>query len=725
GREKIIQHLDEEAEAATEKFNEIAEKWSKIQKYNDPLHIHEDIANQKEKCDLLIKQKDEIIAMLRNELKQAERKFTKDQYKQMNDINILTQRIEKQITFMRKAYQTEYELIEGVLLMERKKIIEQNDQKWDELNKKRDQQETLNSEKKFQRLEEFNEKITKVRVDNQEKFRETKIELERDIEIMQRELERIKALALFNREKLDYNYQILKKRDAENLIIKSQNKIRMNKLQDAVNSMKNKITDYENSTNNQIKELAEGIKKLHRSIMDIDAKADRFATISEEKFHKIWKVNRGIVEKILNRIIETDRVLHEQQMGVEWEAPIRAVIPKTQLQSYLAAMTVLHPSVTSTISTSRRMSSMTSKPSMASSRLNINKHDSKYNGVSEQHPTPEQLDANPAYRKLVGLILKQLSDKSGFLSEQQLKQLMKGYSETKASLVRLDNIFESLKVQKKEDIDLLIDYFARYGYCPICGGQEGGSENVLSRFASQVSRLSAMFSPIDQEETMDIQELDKAYHAVQQPEDVIDDVVMELVTSNTFLEERDDSERDAIDEICGEAMLDQYYMDANEMRGVAKKKTFMADERFLCQFKHPLMISSAYIIIALRDFVAGYFKAGKGLPTTRERLQRKRNTISRLLDNHDIVLYWNQYKEVFNADRQRVWDALLEGLTSYHEILKKRRNLCEEVVSLRKQNDDLKRLLANYIDHKRFMPPPCTDQGNCLKTTTPSYTNSK
>nr|CAH7761912.1 unnamed protein product [Callosobruchus chinensis] len=578
GREKIIQQLDEEAEAATEKFHEIAEKWSKIQKYNDPLHIHDDIANQKEKCDLLIKQKDEIIAMLRNELKEAERKFTKDQYKQMDDINILTQRIEKQITFMRKAYQTEYELIEGVLLMERKKLIEQNNQKWDDLNKRREQQETLNSEKKFQRLEEFNENMTKIRVDNQEKFRETKIELERDIEFMQRELQRIKALALFNGEKLDYNYQILKKRDAENLIIKSQNKIRMNKLQDAVNSMKNKINNYESSTNNQIKQLTEGIKKLHRSIMDIDAKADRFATISEEKFHKIWKVNKSIAEKILKRIIETDRVLHEQQMGVEWEPPLKTVIPKTQLQSYQTALTILHPSILSTVSTSRRMSSMTSKHSVASSKhlMTAKRNESKLGGVPE-HPPPEQLDANPTYRKLVGNILKQLSDKSGFLSEQQLKQLMKGYSESKDTLVRLDNIFESLRVQDKEDIDLMIDYFVRYAHCPVCGGLQGSDSLVLNRFASQVSRLSAIFTPGDQEDAIDIQELDKAYHAIQQPEDIIDEVVMELVTSDTFLEERDVSERDAIDDICGEAMLDQYYMDANEMRGESQGSQAVLD----------------------------------------------------------------------------------------------------------------------------------------------------
>lgn len=52
---------------------------------------------QKEKCDMLISQKDGIISMLNEELRKAERQFTKDQKKQMEDINTLSQRIEKQV----------------------------------------------------------------------------------------------------------------------------------------------------------------------------------------------------------------------------------------------------------------------------------------------------------------------------------------------------------------------------------------------------------------------------------------------------------------------------------------------------------------------------------------------------------------------------------------------------------------------------------------------------
>lgn len=56
------------------------------------------MTNQKEKCDMLISQKDAIIAMLNEELNNAEKQFTRDQRKQIEDIQTLTQRIEKQVS---------------------------------------------------------------------------------------------------------------------------------------------------------------------------------------------------------------------------------------------------------------------------------------------------------------------------------------------------------------------------------------------------------------------------------------------------------------------------------------------------------------------------------------------------------------------------------------------------------------------------------------------------
>jgi dynein regulatory complex protein 1 len=97
GKEKLLKQLEEEAEEAAAMFNEIASKWSGIMKYNDPLHINEDIGSQKERCDEVIRQKDAIINDLKEKLRKAEINFAIDQRRQIEDINSITRRIENQV----------------------------------------------------------------------------------------------------------------------------------------------------------------------------------------------------------------------------------------------------------------------------------------------------------------------------------------------------------------------------------------------------------------------------------------------------------------------------------------------------------------------------------------------------------------------------------------------------------------------------------------------------
>lgn len=165
-----------------------------------------------------------------------------------------------------------------------------HNKKWEELYKKREQEEESNSENRFEQLEKFQNEMDKLRWNFHEKYREYKIKLENDAENMQLELENIKALALLNSEKLDYNYQILKKREDENIIIKSQQKRRINKLQDIINGLRKKIRDYEKNSRELMEKLTRQIHKLHSDIMKIEAKADHF----QASFILIFKSFLGI-----------------------------------------------------------------------------------------------------------------------------------------------------------------------------------------------------------------------------------------------------------------------------------------------------------------------------------------------------------------------------------------------------------------------------------------------
>lgn len=690
-REKVFKELEEEAESERLKFEEIAVKWSVIQKYNDPLHINEDIANQKEKCELLIKQKDSIILMLKEELKRSEKKFSDDQKKQCEDINALYQRIEKHVCFIRRAYQQELAVIEEVIMSERLNLVESNNKRWEELFKQQKEQEMNNSTKKFEQIEEYQTKMNELRQDFYEKFRATKIHLEKDIEELQKELERIKALALLNSEKLDYNYQILKKREDENLIIKSQQKRRLNKLHDVINDLKKKISDYETTTKNQIKKLKENIKSTQKNIIDVELKADHFAKVNDERFHQIWDLNKSICDNLLQKILFTDKILYEQHMGVPWNPPPISNLPKSALPSYKTAVVILTPHKVE----------------------KSNKSIMEFDKEKATHDINE-LDSNSIYRRLLNFILKRISDKSGFLTEKKLKELLKPYEEGERCLVKLEQIFHSLKITNKKYIDILINYFLPYTYCPICSKSDAETcPSIASRYTSQLSNISSIYSRMDQHH-IDIEELDEAMRAIQQPEQIINDIVVEIVSSDTYLEE-DDEEHEAIDDItCGNILTNSIYSDLKDKKISKKKTAYAIPEKVICQYSHPLFMSSIYVLMGLRDFVMAYYEEKERFPTTRERLTRKRQTISRLLVDEEIVQFWEKYKTTYDEDRIRVWDALLEGFKIYHELLKDRKCLSEEVVSLRKQNHDLKKILANYSENRILMEPSCALDKNAL-----------
>ncbi|KAB0793354.1 hypothetical protein PPYR_12974 [Photinus pyralis] len=627
-RKGILEELEHEAITAEAQFSTINEKWTSILSYNDPLQINEEIMNQREKCDVLIKQKDELIAKLKNEVRQSEIKFAEDQQKQVEDIQTLSNRIETQVSLMRRAYRRELELIEDVIQVERKILIDTNDKRWEELHKKRDLEENLNCERKFEQLEEFEEICTNLRVNHQEKYRGIRIKLGNDIENLERELEKIKSLTLINSEKLDYNYQVLKKRESENLIIKSQQKRRINKLQDLINTARAKLGHYLKQTNGEIDRLTANISKLRANILDVEAKADSFSNTNDLKYKQIWDFNKKRVDALLKQILDTDRVLHEQQLGLRWTSPNVALLEKTDLPSYKSASEIV-------------------------AKMSCRKEPSESEVESDE--VGDFDGETVAHRRILRIVLKLIADKSGFLIEEKLKEILEPYSERERSLVKIDGVFSALEIKHKEDIEVLLEYFLPYTHCPICSDQlsamSASTEREIETYnfsddgGGSIERPPVMALATETEEG-DIMA------AVHQPTQVIDSIISAIV----------DSEDVELDDVTMKTVSI-----AEETVVVKPKETKLKGS---CYKKHPLVISSVYILRALREFLSKFYLAKEGILTMSSRLSRKRSTISRLMSEEDIKTYWERYRTMFSLEREEIWDALLIGLQKYHEILK-------------------------------------------------------
>ncbi len=46
-----------------------------------------------------------------------------------------------------------------------------------------------------------------------------------------------------------------------------------------------------------------------------------FAALDAERFEKIWLISEGEVKALAHRALETDRIIHEQQLGLVWGSP--------------------------------------------------------------------------------------------------------------------------------------------------------------------------------------------------------------------------------------------------------------------------------------------------------------------------------------------------------------------------------------------------------------------
>ncbi|XP_050507052.1 dynein regulatory complex protein 1 homolog [Diabrotica virgifera virgifera] len=693
-RQQVIAQLEAEAVEAHKQFNEIAGKWSGIQDYKDPLHIHEDILEQKMKCDELIQQKDEIIEMLKNELRISERKFTMDQTKQNQDISILGQRIEKQIQLVKSAYAQEFNLIEKVITEEKEKYIQRSNENWEELAQKRQKEEVELSEYVFQKREDIVYNIDRMAVYHEDQFRESKIQLELDVQNAQNEFEKIKCLVLSNTERLDYNYQILKRRENENIIMKSQQKRRIGKLQDTISELKSSLANYRENTNKQIKKTSDNILKMHRSILDIDSKADHFALTNEKKFNEVWDLNNKDCLALLDKITGIDKILYQQQLGAPWNPPKYKKIDKKFMSSYNRAV------------------DLTNEFSVSLAALSKHREETQNLSIADSDVESK----NPTYNNLAKHILNKLSTKSGFLTEKCLKMLIKTYEDKEQNLVTLNNVFIALDIKRQQDIDLMVEFFLPYCHCTVCvdtGSRTSLlSTSMLSRRYSTLTGVSTLNGQTDMEPTSSITELEEACVAVHQRGSFVDDIVAQVVKhESTFeddrslkLEFKEFSGYDDDEFSCYDPQKDADVKKSSRKRARQKESV----KQILCQKSHPLVMSTVYVISALKDFVSNYYKQNGSSPTVGERLERKRHTISRLLDEKDIQKYWKELKNVYNEDNTRVWDGLREGLMKYISVLKARKATSEEVLKLRKRNKHLKKLLAEYIDHGVLLkPPPC------------------
>lgn len=131
----------------------------------------------------------------------------------------------------------------------------------------------------------------------------------------------MKATYQLNQEKLEYNYRVLQKRDEENSKTKSQQKRKITKLQDALTNLKNKLAKQIKQSSDENQQLSDDYKRITDMFTDLQLKSKHFLAVDLKKFYDIWIMNEEKCKEYANQLLNADKIIYEQQLGLKWLTP--------------------------------------------------------------------------------------------------------------------------------------------------------------------------------------------------------------------------------------------------------------------------------------------------------------------------------------------------------------------------------------------------------------------
>lgn len=456
-RDILLNDLQHESQVSIARFEEISTKWPVVDENVDPLTISEGLDEQKARITELMNQKMTIVNECREELKAADIRYLQDLDKHDNDINSLVERIDKQMEVMKRAYREHLDILEKTIEDERKILQIITTKKWEAMYEKCEANEENRMRREAEKAEFYASEIQRIQLEHEELIRATKIRLENDNQALEIEVQKLKRNIMLNSEKLDYNFQVLKKREDENVMVRNQQKRRLTKLAETIVSLKRKLKEAKSTCIVETKKFTADIMKLHAKILDLERKSDLFAEQNNKKYLTVWDINYTECEKALEQVLKIDKLLWEQQLGLEWEKPDINVLKKEDLESYKKALDCLNGF---------------KKDEDESKALVPIKKAEEFQKTREQELMEQ---------KLLRIIFRAIADNSGFLIESKLKELLQPYTRTEQTLVNLDAVFSALGIYHSNEIDFMKSYFVPFTKCIKCQNNpfaEGYPDNI-------------------------------------------------------------------------------------------------------------------------------------------------------------------------------------------------------------------------------------------------------
>ncbi|KAG7398939.1 hypothetical protein PHYBOEH_010044 [Phytophthora boehmeriae] len=608
-RHKRVEKLQQEAIETGTKNAAVEMRWADLFEFSMPQELHDELELQNRACTEILESKDAVIREFQHQLKAKDEEYVNTLKVQAEEVEKLIDRMSQQYREMQDEYELELEQMEDAFLKERDELIANNKLEIDSLFERRREMEMVYMETKQTRDEQYLHEIEELRVRDAEDYIELKIKLETNIQTLEQQLEEMRATYQLNTEKLEYNYRVLTERDMENSATLSQQKRKLARLKDALATLIAKYNQTDSRDRHQNEELTEEYRRLTKQYRDLQKKYAHFEASDSKKYDEVWRMHEGAAIRKIEKLLDADRIIHEQQLGLVWRPP---------------AQSIKHWSHSTKAGDTSAFQNQLESEALDYNKSNESKRDDNSDRMNADLDDfdDESVEAyTPPVKKISGVklkyMLKMLASEAGFLVNGSVQQALEILPDDEAELVKADMIMRTLGIDNEEDMEKLMGYFFEDPRQDVPGNNK---DNDLTGKDSNESGSKVSAS----------------WGLVVGPEDVIRVI-------KRFVEEMNEQKH--------ATPVPRVLSRSSNGEAEASKKNANG-------------ISS----IAIK---------AKARKVERE--------------------YWANIVKVFPAQKVRIMGTLEKGLTSYNSALLRRKELIDDVTSMKEQNTELKNLLKQYL----------------------------
>ena len=399
-----------------------------------PTELFAKILKQKSACNDLLEKKNELIATLEEEVRESDNQYKALMEDYHENIAVLSSRMEYQIQALENLVNSERNSVEDAYEKQRKEQLNKTADLWDEklggLNALSEKQ----MESRLQLLQDNENDLDMMILEDGEDFVDMKHGLEDSITTLTDQIQFTEAIHQLNEERLDYEIHVLRKREEEIVLVKSDQKRKITSLQDTINKLRMKV-------NESHKNVAKEESNLHTSIADTRKQLQKLDELRKSSSAQFESKKRQIIEMAREDVYEDLLLLVDQDYTIQRALKHPSEVRKVDLY--------LEPLFVYSNPEARRMSREES-----SSIQHSRSEDDDDNGSKKLVPASSALFRQSSSKSDSNMkdMLSALVHEANFLVEENLNILVDDIDENERNLFKLDSILAAIGMEGEDEV---------------------------------------------------------------------------------------------------------------------------------------------------------------------------------------------------------------------------------------------------------------------------------